>query len=203
MLLISKTDFLPYRNLTINMDDSKRLEPFILEAQRIDLCNMLGKRLYFDLINHIESYTTGIAAQTDGHPYQPIADETWFNQLLNGSSYSYTWTDGATTTKQYAGLKPVLVYLSFARFVRSDNIRSTQSGFVKKTVDFSTQISDKEIQAVAARAETDANAFFSAVQDFMADNPAYFNKYLHGGGVGHALPAEKRFGVTLKAIKHK
>lgn len=201
MLLISKTDFQPYRNLTVNMDDSKRLEPFILEAQRIDLCNMLGKRLYFDMINNIETYNAGIAAQTEGHPYQPTTDENWFKQLLNGSSYTHTWADGATTTKQYAGLKPVLVYLSFARFVRSDNIRSTQSGFVKKTVDFSTQISDKEIQAVAARAETDANAFFSAVQDFMADNAAYFRKYLHGGSLGHALPAEKRFGITLTAVK--
>ena len=50
-LLITKTDFAPYRNLTVNMDDSKRLEPFILEAQRIDLVNMLGKRLYLSLIH--------------------------------------------------------------------------------------------------------------------------------------------------------
>jgi hypothetical protein len=148
-LLITKTDFAAYRNLTVNMDDSKRLEPFILEAQRIDLSNMLGKRLYFDMIKYLSSYNAGIAAQTDQSPYQASTDELWFQKLLNGASYNYTWPDQSITTKIYAGLKPVLVYLSYARFVRNDNVRSTQSGFVKKTVDFSTQISDKEIQSVA------------------------------------------------------
>ncbi|RKR84911.1 hypothetical protein BDD43_5164 [Mucilaginibacter gracilis] len=202
-LLITKQDFAAYRNLTVNMDDSKRLEPFILEAQRLDLCRMLGKRLYFDMIKYLTSYAAGIAAQTDMAPYQPTADELWFQKLLNGTTYNYTWPDQSTTTKIYAGLKPVLVYLSFARFVRSDNVRSTQSGFVKKTVDFSVQISDKEIQAVASRAEADANAFFTATEDFMADNVTYFRKYLATPGClpGQFFDTEKRAGTRLTAVK--
>jgi hypothetical protein len=205
-LLITKTDFAAYRNLTLNMDDSKRLEPFILEAQRLDLSNMLGKRLYFDMIKYLASYNAGIAAQTDLSPYQPTTDELWFQQLLNGASYNHTWPDQSITTKIYAGLKPVLVYLSFARFVRSDNVRSTQSGFVKKTVDFSVQISDKEIQSAASRAEADANAFFTATEDFMADNVAYFKKYLdsdYPGSHRDAMRTEKRTGTQLHAVKGK
>lgn len=206
-LLITKTDFAAYRNLTLNLDDSKRLEPFILEAQRLDLSNMLGKRLYFDMIKYLASYNGGIAAQTEELPYQPTSDELWFQKLLNGASYNYTWPDQSITTKIYAGLKPVLVYLSFARFVRSDNVRSTQSGFVKKTVDFSVQISDKEIQAVASRAETDANAFFTTTEDFMADNAEdYFKKYLdseYPGSHRYAFKSEKRTGTRLFAVKGK
>jgi len=205
-LLITKTDFVPYRNLTVNMDDSKRLEPFILEAQRIDLNNLLGKRLYFDMIAYLSSYNAGVAAANAASTtYTPTADEQWFQQLLNGCSYTYTWPDRTTTTKIYAGLKPVLVYLSYARFVRSDNVRSTQSGFVKKTVDFSTQISDKEIQAVASRAEADANAFFTGTEDFMVDNADYFRKYLDGeyeGRTGDAFKRDgKRSGSKLSAVK--
>jgi len=189
------------------MDDSKRLEPFILEAQRIDLGNLLGKRLYFDMITNLTSYNAGVAAQTEQAPYQPTTDEQWFQKLLNGCAYTYTWPDRTTTTKIYAGLKPVLVYLSYARFVRSDNVRSTQSGFVKKTVDFSTQITDKEIQAVASRAESDANAFFTGTEDFMADNADYFRKYIDGeytGRAGDAFKSEtKRTGSRLSAIKSK
>lgn len=204
-LFITKIDFVPYRNLTVNMDDSKRLEPFILEAQRIDLTNLLGKRLYFDMVANIASYNAGVAAaDTDSTTYTPTLNEQWFQELLNGCSYTYTWPDKSTTTKIYSGLKPVLVYLSYARFVRSDNVRSTQSGFVKKTVDFSTQISDKEIQAVASRAEADANAFFTGAEDFMRDNKDYFNKYLHNdyGYNGDTFTGDKkRVGTRLSSVK--
>lgn len=206
-LLINKTDFAPYRNITVNIDDQKRLEPFILEAQRIDLSNLLGKRLYFDMIKFITSLNAGITAQTEQPPYQPTTDEFWFQKLLNGCSYIYTWPDQSVTTKIYAGLKPVLVYLSYARFVRADNVRSTQSGFVKKTTDFSTQISDKEIQTIASRAESDANAFFSGTEDFMADNADYFRKYLseeYEGRPDDAFRNEsKRIGTRLSAVKGK
>jgi hypothetical protein len=205
-LLITKTDFAAYRNLTLNMDDTKRLEPFILEAQRLDLSTILGKRLYFDLLKYLDSYNAGIAAQTELAPYQPTTDEQVFQNLLNGTTYNYTWPDQSITAKIYAGLKPVLVYLSYARFVRSDNVRSTQSGFVKKTVDFATQITDKEIQAVASRAEADANAFFSATEDFMADHDEYFKKYLvadYPGAHRHNLKPEKRAGTTLSSVKGK
>jgi hypothetical protein len=206
-LLIIKTDFAAYRNLTLNTDDSKRLEPFILEAQRLDLSAMLGKRLYFDMIKYTTLYNAGIAAQTEQSPYQASTDELWFNKLLNGTSYTHTWPDQSLTTKIYAGLKPVLVYLSYARFVRSDNVRSTQSGFVKKTMDFATQISDKEIQAVASRAEADANAFFTTVEDFMADNVSYFKKYLDSDYPGSHRnsnafkPQSQRTGTHLSAVK--
>jgi hypothetical protein len=83
-LLITKTDFAPYRNLTVNLDDTKRLEPFILEAQRIDLINLLGKRLYFDLVAFIGSYNFGVAEGLNEDPivsYSPTSDELWFYKL--------------------------------------------------------------------------------------------------------------------------
>jgi hypothetical protein len=202
-LLINKTDFVPYRNITANMDDSKRLEPFILEAQRIDLPNLMGKRLYFDLIDKITSYEGGVALAAAADPpttYTPTVDELWFKKLLDGASYTYTWPDRSTSTKIYAGLKPVLVYLSYARFVRSDNVRSTQSGFVKKNGgDFSVQVSDKEIQATASRAEADANAFFTGAEEFMKDNYPYFGKYL--SGEGSQTSESKRTGTRLSSVK--
>jgi hypothetical protein len=202
-LLITKTDFAPYRSLTINMDDHKRLEPFILEAQRIDLVNLLGQRLYFDMVKYITDYNAGMAAAAANNPpgsYTATVNEQWFQKLLNGCSYTHTWPDRSTTTKIYSGLKPVLVYLSYARFVRSDNVRSTQSGFVKKTVDFSVQVSDKEIQAVAARAESDANAFFTGTENFMTDNADYFAKYINDAN-SSAGTQNKRTGTRLSAIK--
>ncbi len=51
--LITLTDFDAYRHLTVNLDTLERLEPFVLESQRMDLEPVLGEALYDLLWNNV------------------------------------------------------------------------------------------------------------------------------------------------------
>lgn len=176
--LITYSDFLPYRAITSNIDDQKRLDPHIEETQRIDLIKALGQALFFDLLKYIASYTAALALDVD---YNATDDEQHFLDLLNGKTYNHTVKlDGHdhVLAKIYPGLKPFLVYMTYKRFVSRDNIRSTPSGFVTKNTMESTPATATQISQEANRAEQDARQWFTFVQDYMKDNKDYFDKYL-------------------------
>lgn len=172
--LITKDDFLPYRAISDNINDVKRLTPYIVEAQRIDLMQLIGNHLYYDLIKFTASLSAGILS---GGTYEPTPDEMQFNNLLNGLTYVVNLPDGSSVTKVYPGLIPVLVYCSYRRFVNEDGLRSTPAGFTKKSTVESVPATAKEISEKAARADTDARAFYSLCEEYIYDNRAYYAKY--------------------------
>lgn len=178
ILLISHSDFTPYRTISDNVNDVKRLHPFIIEAQRIDLINnYTGKDFYFDIVSTYKSYVDKVAFNST-NPAPPILKiitpkEQAFGNLVNGME---TVDAEGNVNGFYSGLKPVLVYLTYARFVLNDQIRSTPSGFVKKNTDFSERISYKEIQEMSSRATADASVFWGFVKDWMKSD-AFFKTY--------------------------
>lgn len=172
--LITQADFLPYRAISDNTDKAKRLEPHIIEAQRLDLMTLLGEALYYALIKNIKSYRAAKALNAD---YEATVIEQKFLDLLHGVTYILNPGKENEIQKEFPGLVPVLVYLSYARFVNRDNIRSTPSGFVIKTNMESEPISAKQISEEAARATTDANKFFMFAEAFIRDFSEFFNKY--------------------------
>lgn len=175
--LITAEDFLPYRAISKNLDEAKRIEPHIIEAQSNDLIELLGEYLYFDLIKNIKAYN--VAKEADAN-YTSTPEQQQFLDLLNGATYVYKPGTLNEITKIYSGLVPVLVYLTYARFVNRDNIRSTPAGFAIKTTMESTPISAKQITEEAGRAVADANVRFRMTEKFMRDKAPFFDKYLSG-----------------------
>lgn len=173
--LITAESFLPYRAISTNLDNAKRLEPHIIEAQNNDLLDLLGEHLFYDLIKHIKAYR--IAKEADEN-HVATTDQQQFLNLLNGTTYVYKQGTPNEITIEYPGLVPVLVYLTYARFVNRDNIRSTPAGFVIKTTMESTPVSGKQIAEEAGRAVNDANVAFRRSEKFMRDKAPYFDKYL-------------------------
>ncbi len=184
--LITAADFLPYRAISKNLDEAKRIEPHIIEAQNNDLIELLGEYLYFDLIKNIKAYN---AAKEADPLYVATTQQQHFLDLLHGVTYVYKPGTPNEITKEYPGLIPVMVYLTYARFVNRDNIRSTPAGFVVKTTMESTPISAKQITEEAGRAVADANVCFRRVEKFMRDKTPFFDKYISGcecSGIGSA-----------------
>lgn len=193
-LLITKVDFTPYRTISAHVNEAKGLDSYILEAQRLDLIGLIGKRLYFKLIEVYSAYLE----HSKTPDYTATAEEQAFIDLLKGKTYQ----DTEQNTVVYPGLIPVLVYLTYARFVRSAHIQSTAAGFVRKQAEFSEPISSKEISEQAARAESDANAFLTFVFDYIRDNPELNTFYIPAGYSECATDGLlRRTGTRLRSVR--
>lgn len=195
-LLIGPDDFLPYRAIAANIDVAKRLAPHIVEAQRLDLMGLLGTHLYYDLLSNTAAYKAALIAYvstyvpTEDNPqptpeflagFEPTRDQQYFYELLNGVSYD-AMINNINIVKVLPGLKPVLVYFAYKRFVNRDNIRSTPTGFAQKITIESQPVSAKQLSEEANRAEADARAFYVSCEEYMRDKAPYFEKYRQGCG---------------------
>lgn len=189
-LLISAEDFKPYRAISSKINPGTQLEPFIIEAQRLDLLQMLGGAIYHSLISVLTGYERNLSAfapipETEainpenpegtvvipGIPeYVPTAAESSYLMLLNGGTF-----ESAGVEINYPGLKPVLVYLAFARYIKSAHIIPTQTGFKTVQNQYSEPISGREMQAMSAQAVNDAQAFMSFVFEYLRANSSAFD----------------------------
>lgn len=134
MRLISVTDFTNNKYLSQNLDD-RDIDPIIDEAQEFDLKPVLGRELYLDLITNFT--------------------ETKYQELLNGKTYTPT---GYTSPVQFQGLKEVLKYYVYKRMIVLDGVKSTNSGFVMKTLENSERISGTQRTQMIAQAASGARS---------------------------------------------
>jgi len=151
--LITITDIQEFKPLSKNTDTDKTVNPFILEAQEFDIRPILSDAFYSELITQIKSGS-------------PSAE---YDELFNGSIYS----DGGID-KTNPGLKSVLVYYSYSRYLNRANTNSTAFGMVQKNNPDSTPISDKRLASLISQSESGAKAYENRVIDFLICNS---NKY--------------------------
>lgn len=170
--LITISDFADYRAISTNVNDVKRLDPYIAEAQEFDLKELMGQYLYDDFIKNILT--------------------TKYQELLNGKEY----TDTSGYTVNYKGIKPVLVYYAYSRFLANDNIKSTASGFVIKRQDeYSEPISEKTMARLIQQAESSALSYFEGVRKFLNDNYTTYTLWQYCG-----VNPTKQSGCRISAV---
>ena len=116
-LLISRDDIVEYRSISANLNTTKKLSPYILEAQKVDIKNLLGNALYNALV-------------TD---YEASPSLATYSNLFNGSS----WECGNKTYK-HDGIKVVLIYFAYARYLINSPFESTAFGTVVKKDQYSS-----------------------------------------------------------------
>lgn len=133
--LINITDFTENKFLTQNLDSSD-IDPVIAEAQMFDLKPVLGDALFHDMM---ENFTVAK-----------------YVNLLDGQTYTPT---GATSPIRFSGLKMVLKYYVYARLITDDGIKSTNSGFVRKTLENSERITDKDKALKVAQSRSGAKVY--------------------------------------------
>lgn len=115
------------RDISINVDDVKRIDPYIEEAEKEWVIPTIGAKLYKDLDSRVESDNNSL--------------------LLEGGYYN-------EDTAYLSGLKKAISYLAYSRYVRNSNVFLTSSGArTKGTLEFSDSVDDRAVVRVANEAE--------------------------------------------------
>ncbi|MBE99311.1 hypothetical protein [Flavobacterium coralii] len=105
--LITRSDIAKYRQISATRNDAK-LNEMILDAQMLDVQPLLGEKLYNLIMNAPEDYT----------------------EIMDGGSYVYQ----GVTYNNY-GLKMVIAYYAYARYIMFGGFTDTPHSFVEKLND--------------------------------------------------------------------
>lgn len=127
-------------------------EQIMEEVQVEDLQKLLGFDFYQDIIQN----PTG----------------TWNAKLLDGGEYEYN-----SVTYFYEGLKYVLAYFAYARYVKISSKKDTATGFVSKQFEDSRQINvGKELNLHKDFTKI-AFKYWEECQKFLSANSSEFSYY--------------------------
>ena len=141
--IISSDTIKEYRELADTISDIKAIDPFILEAQNIELRDFLGDALFNVLI----------ANQDDGGIYQT---------LIDGEDYTYN-----THTVTYDGLKPLLCYIACARMLSQHGIKITRFGVVRKHSDESEHADDGSVARFITKLRATAKVYEGRAKQYL------------------------------------
>lgn len=144
-ILLTQEDFAPYRDISENVDFD-RLTPWILEAQKMEMRAFLGDTLYLKMITDFDGLEF-----TD-----PIYIDLW-----NGAD---------TTNYRFYGLKPVIIYFAYARFLKNQPVVVTRYGVKNLVNDSSQDNGPGSTRVKQAEAENMAIALQSDAEKFLNDN---------------------------------
>jgi hypothetical protein len=160
--LITKADILTYRPTAV-LDDA-RIKPFILEAQREDLCPVLNDAFYYAFVN---DFDTGTGLNVTAA----------YEKLRTGGTYTYN-----SLTIQFDGVKPMLAYYALARFIENNSLNIVRMGVVIKSTDQSEPADAKAIQAAINALRSSALHYQNQVIKFLDNNISDYPIYNTGGG---------------------
>jgi len=150
-LLWTYANQLTIKPISANYGQTK-FEQIMLEVQVEDLQKLLGFDFYQDLIQN--------------------PTDTWNKKLLDGGTYTYN-----SVTYFYEGLKYVLAYFAYARYVRVSSKKDTATGFVSKQFEDSRQINDGDESNLHKDFRKIAFKYWEECQKFLSANSSEFSYY--------------------------
>ena len=150
-MLINKIDIADHRELSRTTQD-KRINPYIEDAEFIDLKPLLGEVFY----NYV------------------IANPTEVNvvKLLDGSIYQYN-----DETYSQPGIKKVLAIFSYARFALHGSFAQTGYGMVEKQSQDSIPVSGTSKRDIYTKDREVAIHYWNEVERFLNRNKTDFQKW--------------------------
>jgi hypothetical protein len=139
--------------------DQDRIDPFIKEAQDLDLRPILGDGLYYDFMT--KYFVTGDAMYSA------------YQNLLKGVAYTY---NGQTV--YFDGLKPLLANFTLARFVQNNQVNVVRYGIVSKVNQQSQPVDGQVIRQVVNELRSNAMTYKNQVDTFLLNNQTTYTKYI-------------------------
>lgn len=126
---ITADDIRECRAIANNIEDTKRIMPYVDEVEQIYVAPRLGAKVFKEISD-----------------YDGSGDD----------ALTLLWTGGYYDDDKriFAGLKKACCYLAYSRFVRNQNINVTAFGVVQKTGQFSEPTDGKIVLAMARDAES-------------------------------------------------
>ena len=144
MALITKSDIALHREISRGVKDDK-INPFINDAEFLDVRPLLGDKLYHDLVNN--------------------SSEANYAALLDETEYEY---NGVTYINP--GLKKVLAIYSYSRYVLFGSFTDTSFGFVQKTTQDSQAVGDSQKRNIYTQERNTAYNYWLEVAAFLNRN---------------------------------
>lgn len=147
-LIINKNDIQLFKEISKGRSFDS-IERFIREAQDLDLPQVMCQEFYYDLLKNYQSAK--------------------YQKLIHGDKY----TVGGIEI-EFPGLKAVLSYFTYSRYVMDSNISDTPFGMVQKTNEFSQPISSTEKRDRRDKSISDAHTYWQRVVDYLNAKKADF-----------------------------
>lgn len=143
-MLITKQEIATHREISRGVKDDK-INPFISDAEFLDVRPLLGDKLYHDLIGNVA--------------------EAHYEDLLDEKTYTY---DGVEYTSP--GLKKVLAIYAYSRYVLFGSFTDTAFGFVQKNTSDSTAVGDSQKRNIYTQERNTAYNYWLEVAAFLSRN---------------------------------
>jgi len=166
-LMLQKSDFLNYRDISQNLDDS-RLNPYIFEAQIGPLTQLIGRALY-------------TAMQEDYTPNIPIDEGTFTESRFDDLWFGITYISNIDENREviFRGLKPATIYWAYRRLEHNQPINITRFGTRKLAdTDFSVDTTTYSHEVAAG---SEALQYQSEAIDFLNQFRDIYPEWQHEG----------------------
>ena len=136
------------RSVAQNMDASVKIDPYIKEAEFIDVLPAIGVDVYRWFVE--TDFTTGGPWVFKNSSGMSIAiDTNIYNTLMYGGYFA----DGCGCDSHSMGLVAACGYFAYRRALRQSNVNLTSFGAVGKRSEFSNPISDLNMNIASKDAE--------------------------------------------------
>lgn len=219
--IITQADFNCIGQVAMHCDTAK-LCTAINEAVNFDLSELFCG-FWEDILGHfttVEEYDETYAAylvalaaceadpECDTPPVAPIEPENYdlIKSLLCGGYFEGC----GGQRRQHFGIKRIVVYYAYARYLLINGLSDTPGGIVRKTNEFSIPTPLKEIEVFADKYRTMAYQSYKKTIGFLCVNKAMFENFnskdCKGCGCGAAAcggTKAKGYGVQSSIIRKK
>jgi len=152
-ILLTADDFKPYRDISENID-FERLSPWILEAQKQEMRTFLGPALYLAMITDY-----------DGSAFvDPRFVDLW---------------EGVDVPNKYRfyGLKPVIIYFAYSRFLKNQQTVVTRYGVKHLTRDESEDAGAASLRTRLGESQSMAVSLQNDVEKFISDHRSQYPEF--------------------------
>jgi len=164
--IITFEDIAEVRPIAQNIQDLQRIQPYIVEAEKLDVLPAIGVRMYRQMIEARKKFLAnnkGVLITTNsGSVIQVRKNE--FTEILNGGYY----IDCCNREEVYqGGLISAISYLTYARAIMQNSINFTAFGVVVKKTDTSEPASDTAIIRASNQAKKTGLAILGQVIEYL------------------------------------
>lgn len=165
------------RAIAENLNDTKRLLPYIKDSEMMEVMDSLGAKLY----KAIDTNTRTTLTYTNKCGTEVVYTAEEYATLLDGGYY-------CEDEYRCQGLIPAICYLAYSRFVRNNQLNVTGFGITVKQGSLSEPADTKAVMIHANENEKIGKTYLQSVYEFI--------KYKEGLVIG----SQKISGSKIKVI---
>jgi hypothetical protein len=149
-MIITPQDIRAVRPIAENVNDDKRLIPYIEECETLYLIPKLGAKQFLSIEKAIKDSKLAIPV--------PLPDN--IGSLMDGCYFD-------SDNQHSQGLKQAMGYLVYSRFVRNQNVNVTAFAVVAKQGQYSENVDEKTIIRISNDAEKIGLEYLKQCIDFL------------------------------------